>query len=418
MEILKREGLYGAGLIPVRTPYMVDRYNRCLEEIGVTSTSLKRFEIDGLGWSPQIAEEKDNPRYLSHGEANQFGIILTPDQEGRPVYMPSHSFDFELIGEYFSAARPQIANLTTKTALYLDIDQQIDHYHSPLDLLMIDGIRVKTVSADRLIMAAREQRKMVADFRDEDDLWMNTDARSALIASAKQYGDLRFKTYIIPEFPFQNVRSFHSQAFGGVFVFRDLTGSSFGHLVILEGSKKYSRLVNDDNNVFTLADRGLYKELEKRNLLELDVNWIRGNPQMVDDLKENLLVNALYNHGDKEFNLSEATSAQKKGVVAQLKGRLEDEYFEIEGLKAKISRAELKAEDISKKMGRLLMRPHSSLSRSMKALMWMTLMKLNPHNVENLYRFSKQQFYDLYRSWPEQRRRWVVSHLRMKGLPN
>jgi len=66
----------------------------------------------------------------------------------------------------------------------------------------------------------------------------------------------------------------------------------------------------------------------------------------------------------------------------------------------------------------LLMRPHSSLSGSMNALMWMTLMKLNPHNVENLYRYSKQQFYNLYRSWPEQRRRWVVAHLRMKGLPN
>ncbi len=418
METLKREGLYGAGLIPVRTPYMVERYNRCLEEIGVSSTSLKRFEIDGLGWSPQIAEEKENPRYLSHGEANQFGIILTPDQEGRPVYMPSHSFDFELMGEYFKTSRPQIANLTTKTALYLDIDQLIDHYHSPLDLLMIDGIRLKTVSVDRLIMAAREQRKMVADFRDEDDLWMNADARSALIASANQYGDLRFKTYIIPEFAFQNVRSFYSQAFGGVFVFRDLTGSSFGHLVILEDSKKYRRLVNDDNNVFALEDRGLYKELEKRNLLELDAYWIQGNPEVLDDLKENLLADALYSHGDKEFNLAEATTAQKKGVVAQLKGNLENEYFEIEALKTKISRADLSIKDISKKMGRLLMRPHSSLSGSMKALIWMTLMKLNPHNVENLYRYSKHQFYNLYRSWPEQRRRWVVSHLRMKGLPN
>ena len=69
MQKLKTANLYRSELIPV-SGKLVERYNLCLEKLGFKKTKLKSFSIDGLGWSPEIAEEKKNLYYLNHGDAN------------------------------------------------------------------------------------------------------------------------------------------------------------------------------------------------------------------------------------------------------------------------------------------------------------------------------------------------------------
>ena len=93
MKILQERGFFGAGLVPVTTPLLVDRYNDCLKAIGKEPTERKRFAIDGAGWSPQIAAERNDPNYLCHGEANLYAVLLTPEQKGKPVD-PQNYIDF------------------------------------------------------------------------------------------------------------------------------------------------------------------------------------------------------------------------------------------------------------------------------------------------------------------------------------
>ena len=92
MQKLKAANLYRSELIAV-SGKLVERYNQCLETLGFKPTKLKSFSIDGIGWSPEIAEEKDDLNYLNHGEANPHGIIISPLQKGKPVYVPYHTFD-------------------------------------------------------------------------------------------------------------------------------------------------------------------------------------------------------------------------------------------------------------------------------------------------------------------------------------
>ena len=66
MQKLFAHGLRGANLFEVQTQEMVDRYNDCLEHLGLSKTKLNSFSIDKMGWSPQIAEEQGD-MYLSHG---------------------------------------------------------------------------------------------------------------------------------------------------------------------------------------------------------------------------------------------------------------------------------------------------------------------------------------------------------------
>ncbi|MGB1308726.1 MAG: DUF6638 family protein, partial [Oceanihabitans sp.] len=91
MQKLKAANLYHNELISV-SGKLVERYNKCLLKLGFEKTKLTSFSIDGIGWSPEIAEEKNNVRYLNHGDANPHGIIITPLQKGKPVFMPFHDF--------------------------------------------------------------------------------------------------------------------------------------------------------------------------------------------------------------------------------------------------------------------------------------------------------------------------------------
>ena len=84
MQKLKQAKLYRNELIPV-SGKLVERYNKCLVKLGFTETKLKTFSIDGIGWSPEIAEEKKELHYLNNGESNPHGIIITPLQKGKPV---------------------------------------------------------------------------------------------------------------------------------------------------------------------------------------------------------------------------------------------------------------------------------------------------------------------------------------------
>ena len=105
MKELIEAGLFGRGLVPVENRTMVARYNACLKDMGLAPTNLKKFQIDKMGWSPEVAAEQKDEYYLSHGDANPLAIILTPEQATAPIYFPMHSFDWKLMARYRSRGR-------------------------------------------------------------------------------------------------------------------------------------------------------------------------------------------------------------------------------------------------------------------------------------------------------------------------
>ena len=116
MEKLKEAGLYGGALVQV-SGSIVARYNDCLAMLGLPPTTLDRFTVDGMGWSPEIALEQDNNFYLNIGEANPNAIIISPEQEGKPVHMPFHSFDRDIMTAIFAAYPLQIRDITKDLSL-------------------------------------------------------------------------------------------------------------------------------------------------------------------------------------------------------------------------------------------------------------------------------------------------------------
>jgi hypothetical protein len=413
MEALVREGLYGAGLVPVATPALVDRYNRCLSDIGIAPTKLKRFAIDARGWSPQIAEEKGTLAYLSHGDSNPFAIILSPKQAWKPVYYETNSFDREMLGEFFDTFRAAIAHVTAVSALWLDLNQGIDHYHTPLDLLRFDLVQISATSPDRVMQEARLQAEQVRHFL--ADGWRDNLQRAELLRSVQRWGDMRNRDYAVGPHEFRRVRNFHSRAFGGVFLFRELPrniGAFFvaPREVAIELRKKHKA-------VGSIESRKLLPLLVEMGLLRASADFHRSNPRFLLGVRRFLFVRTVA-EADPAQPLVDLTSAQEKALVHRYREQLPEAYFELEEIAYKLKNEPNEKLRPSSGAWRYLLQPAPGLNAMDQALAWRLYAENLPANPETLYRYAKPRFYQLYREWPQTLRAWCVRYLRESGFPN
>lgn len=227
MYELQTNGLLGDGLIMIESSELVRRYNACLVDMGLDETKLEVFRIDSMGWSPEIAEEKKNQYYLSHGIANQLAIIITPEQRDHPIYVPFNSFDLAMMEQWFNAHKSQIVELTKTTGIWLHIDQQIDQYHHPDDVLLIDNIVIEAHTPSKLIQMAGEQKTLVRQFMESP---RDTSRMSdILITVPKQLrdsvdavGDVARRQMVIEDMPYSMPCSFYARAFNGLFILRSV----------------------------------------------------------------------------------------------------------------------------------------------------------------------------------------------------
>lgn len=96
MYKLIQVNLYRSELIPI-SGKLVTRYNKCLIALGFTETSLNSFHIDGIGWSLEVAEEKETLHNSNNGETNLKGIIISSLQNGKLVYLPFDIFNEDMM---------------------------------------------------------------------------------------------------------------------------------------------------------------------------------------------------------------------------------------------------------------------------------------------------------------------------------
>ena len=418
MKLLISSGLYGRGLVPVNTPQMVARYNACLEAVGQEPTKLETFSIDAVGWSPEVAEEKGHMDYLSLGAANRFAIVLTPEQSGLPVYRPVHSFDRIVMEKFFMTAKSQVADLTGRTGLWLDFSHELTRFASPLDLLTVEWVNIATHDAAGIMHAAVEQRQYAAAFMESDTDWADKKVREKIISSATMHGDLRFRSAVIPEIKFTDVRSFYSRAFGGTYIFRDIAKSA--QVLLMEDIKQ---LPHSSKHVVThpLKDEMLTEYLEVEDIVDIPLGWYKQQAGLasLERLREYLFADAYYAAGEEQ-NLLDLTPGQQKSWLAANEGKVDPLIFELErltlDLRQGVSVKELK---LSPKLRALLMHPSKEAQKYeiVERVVWHLIARLAPYDIERLFERNRVHFYLLYSNWPLAKRQWAVKYLVSKGYP-
>lgn len=407
MEKLVAAGLYGGALVPL-SGSLAKRYNECLALLGVAPTKLKTFTIDGMGWSPEISEEKKEVYYLNTGDANVNAIIISPEQEGKPLHAPFHSFDRDVLETVFKAYPREIRDITKDAALILHIDQQIDAFFEPFDLLRYDTIVVSFVLLNQLDKKQMEQEAFINLFH-RDHNFIDREVHQQLITSAKKYGDLRGRKLRLDPIKLK-ITSFYTNAFGGVFVLKE----GLQELLVFEDEKVFKKAINDTTHdvlLFHKYHTELLEVLVKQLLLEKDFKSAMRSPRY-ERIKKHLFSENLEK---KEHPLAEILESHFlfKRYLNQLPVEIQKKisgaelYFQKSILDKTLQITDFVAQDYIT----LLHEPHSSLRDEEKELIWKLLVKIKPKDPVHLFWYDKSLFYQLYTTWDASYQDWVIKEI-------
>ncbi len=393
-------------LVRITSPALVKRYNDALTELGLAPTTLTNFQIDGSGWSPEIAAEKGKRYYLTQGLANSFAVILTVDQRGSALYAPVMSFERPLMASYYARFGAEIADLTRETALQLEFDQGFSTYANPQNLLRVESVTVRS-NAGGLGAVAAEQNELVERFRDERLAWFDPALRQRIMDSARTHGDLRARRLGIPDVVFEETANFYTPAFGGVFVLRSRGGNAY---LVLENEAEFEALTSKRHAVF-LRDPELLEHLQAENLVEIDLAWYRAHPDALRQKREFLLADLFFEH-DPDTDFAALTPPQRKGRLLELQSEVPETLLELEYLVTKLERGDrVRPEQLSPDLTKLLLRPHETVAGHQREVVQQLLLRLEPRDVVELYKVDKERFVELFETWPEAKQRWVMGVL-------
>jgi hypothetical protein len=404
MQKLIEANLYKSELIPV-SGKLVERYNKCLIKLGFTPTKLKSFLIDGIGWSPEIAEEKEDLNYLNNGEANPHGIIITPLQKGKPVYLPFHTFDRDMMKHIFKVYGDKIKDITRDSAICIDFDQKIDAFYEPLDVLKYNTIHINFHLMNNLYHQQKEQFELIDKFK-RDYNFIDEDIHAQLLKSAKAYGDLRDRDLELPAIDFK-VSSFYTRAFGGVYVLRDFISP----IVVFEDDKWHKEAIKDTNYevlIYHIQQKELMVKLREHIIIEYNLESVvktnryerikkyemsfhlkkTGHP--IKDILSNPILYKSY--------LNKLDINTRKKVMSV------ERYLE----KLETSNQNKIADIVDPKLFDALHKPHSSLEVKHQDLIWKLLVNVAPKDVLYWYWYDKADFYNHFQTWDESFKEWVI----------
>ena len=404
MNKLKQANLYRSELIPV-SGKLVERYNKCLKTLGFKETKLTSFSIDGIGWSPEIAEEKKNVHYLNHGGANPQGIIISPLQKGKPVYLPFHSFDRDMMQHIFRMHGSKINDITRDSAICIDFDQDIDVFYEPLDILKYDDVSISFRLIDNLEEKQKEQLQLVDKFRTGNN-FIDEDIHKELLDSANTYGDLRNRDLNLYPLHY-TTGSFYTRAFGGVYLLRDFIQT----IVVFENEDSYKEAIKDtihDVLIYYIDQPELVEKLKSHIIIECDLEYMVTTPNY-DRIKKFELYNKLEQpeHPIKEILDSKALF---KSYLNKINIDARKQVMGVELYLEKLERSNAyKIEDmVDQSMYFALHQPHSSLSSEHRDLIHKLLINIAPKDVLFLYWYDKEQFYKNYETWDSSFQDWVI----------
>ncbi|WP_179349191.1 DUF6638 family protein [Winogradskyella pacifica] len=408
MQKLKQANLYRSELIPI-SGKLVERYNKCLKTLGFTETKLTSFFIDGVGWSPEVAEEKSNMHYLNHGDANPHGIIISPLQKGKPVYLPFHSFDKEMMQHVFRTHGQKINDITRDSAICLDFDQNIDVFYEPLDVLKYDKINITFKLIDNLEQVQKDQLHLVDKFKNGNN-FIDEGIHQQLLDSATTYGDLRERDLSLHPLQFRT-DSFYTRAFDGVYLLRDFIKP----IVVFESKEHYKEAIKDtihDVLIYHIEQPELVDKLKDHLIIECDLETLVKTPNY-DRVKKFELAQFLK---ETEHPIKDILNDNVlfKSYLNKIDINARKQVMSVEIYLEKLERSNAyKIEDIvDQAFYFALHQPHSSLSSEHRDLIHKLLINIAPMDVLFLYWYDKEQFYINYLTWGDSFKDWVIERIR------
>ncbi|MGF6176664.1 DUF6638 family protein [Ensifer sp. 4252] len=406
-RLLEAELIYGR-LLDIAEPHLIARYNKALEGFGLRPTALTRFSIDMTGFSPEIADELGDRDYLDPNRVNRRFIIMTPDQAELPVVHTSFSNTAALMHEFFNANSRAINAVTIKDALYGEIEDSVSIVDDIDDLLSINEVRFRVLSAEDMLGKAAELRGLVDRLKKVPTAWTDDDMLSRMVELAKVTGDIRQNALVPDQLVFRH-DAFWANHFGGVYVFLEEKTTT----VICDPSVPGFRRSRPWQVSYIAIDdhARIYDFLASTKRLQLpQASWVEDSG--LYQHRADMVVRGLINDADPTTDLARAdriwlqTWMHRNAALVASDGAYP---FLQEMLRTVQTTGSIRMQDVAPANRFMLVR--ASPAHPDQWLVNRLIAQLVPRDFVSRFVFDKQGFYDAYERYSEKFREYVVATL-------
>ena len=408
----ENELIYGR-LLPVEEPHLIGRYNKALTAFGLQPTKLKRFQIDRTGFSPEVAEECGDDDYLDPNEVNRRFIILTPSQIDLPVVHTAFSNTSQLMFEFMSRNQRAIDALTIKDVIYGEIEDSVQKVEDIEDLLSINQVEFKVLSAEDVLGKAAELGKLTDRLKQEPDAWRDDRMLQRMVDLARVCGDIR-ENALVPDQVIFRHNAYWTSHFGGLYVFVDPDMTTVISDPAAPGFRR-SRPWQVSYLSIHDAER-VFRFLASTGRIELPrASWIETSGYL--EHRAEMVVRALIRDAEPERNLSDV---DKVWLQTWIHGHADliakDGNFPfLNAAKREIAQlGHLKIEDVFPQQRFLVVRARPDHPDA-----WLTnqlISEFVPQDFVSRYVFNKQVFYRDYEDFGDAWRSHVVDVLKTTYL--
>ncbi|MCJ8052684.1 hypothetical protein GB928_021435 [Shinella curvata] len=406
-RLLEAELIYGR-LLPVDEPHLVERYNKALDGFGIKRTALTSFRIDMTGFSPEIADELGDRDYLDPNRVNRRFVIMTPEQVNLPVVHTSFSNTAALMHEFFSANARAINAITIRDALYGEIEDSVSVVNDIDDLLSINEVRFKVLSAENMLGKAGELRTLVDRLKTVPNAWADDAMLNRMVDLAKQTGDIRQNALVPDQLVFRH-EAYWANHFGGVYVFLDDKTTT----VICDPTVPGFRRSRPWQVSYIALDdpKRIFEFLVSTKRLELPrASWVEQSGLFQH--RADMTVVNLVNQGDPTTDIEKADRIWLQTWMhrnADLVARDGTYPFLQEAIRTVAATGEIKINEVPADKRFLLVR--AAPDHPDQWLVNRLISQMVPYDFVSRFVFDKQGFYAAYEQYSEKFRAYVVATL-------
>ncbi len=413
MDLLRDSELIFGRLLRIEEPHLIQRYNKALAAFGLPPTKLAGFDIDRTGFSPQVAEELGDMLYLDPNEVNRRFIILTPAQQDLPVVHTAFSNTSKLMFDFFARNSRAIDALTIKDVIYGEIEDSVDKVEDIDDLLSINQVEFRVLSAEDVLGKAAELGRLVDRLKREPDAWRDDAMLARMVDLAKVTGDIR-ENALVPDQVIFRHNAFWTSHFGGTYVFVDPDTTTVIGNPTAPGFRRsrpwqVSYLsIGDTDRVFAF--------LASTGRLELPrASWIEASGYL--EHRAEMIVRALVHQTDPKRDLSTIGTVWLQTWIQSNASLLSSDgtFPFLNAAKREIAQlGQLKIEEVQPKHRFLVVRARPDHPDA-----WLTSRLISdfvPFDFVSRYIFNKQGFYRDYENFDPVWRTHVVDTLKTSYL--
>ena len=394
-------------LMLIKTPHLIRRYNAALYEVCGFETQLPEFHIDCTGFSPEIAEEINDPDYLNPNGINKRFIIVSIHQEKLPVVRQHFSSTVQFLKEFMRDNRRELLTLSAQDAIYGELDNNIYKIESIADVVNADQVTVRVDTPKRLIKTAMTLIKRIESLKAQDtDEWLRIENLSELADMTRQTGNIQHNS-ILPKVNQYHKQCFFTHHYGGLYVFK---GYPEGQITIIHADDNLDtgQTSSDIRFIPMSKVKKVHKFLLDHQFIErLDNEGLLERKDRLRDKKFQVVADHLaMSHGDSVID-----DAVIKNYISKNFDQLPDFFYKLYQLTTAIDRddeVDDRDEALIFYMSRVC---DNQVGNTNFALLNHLIAHYTPFSYLRMFTFNRELFMEKMASCSESQRTYIESYL-------